>query len=247
MVQVLGDKLTELGLEPELTRRGAIAVRPPGNPEGPARAMVAHADTIGAIVSEIKPNGRLKLTQIGTHSASLRRGTPDDGVHRPTGRSCTPARCCPSRPAGTAGPTRSTPRASAGSTSSCASTNGSSQRRGRPSAGDPRGRPRRVPCTADDHAERVHRLPPPGRQGGARRAARDARRARRAPRRRRCAPPRAHHRHRGGRASGPPTDSTATSPNWSRSTPRWSPPDRRRVRTPSPWPCRTPRGPSTTT
>ncbi len=74
VVQVLGDKLTELGLEPELTRRGAIAVRPPGNPEGPARAMVAHADTIGAMVREVKPSGRLKLTQVGTHSARFAEG-----------------------------------------------------------------------------------------------------------------------------------------------------------------------------
>lgn len=74
VVQVLGDHLIDLGLEPELTRRGAISVRPPGTPEGPARAVVAHADTIGAIVREIKPNGRLKLAQIGTHSARFAEG-----------------------------------------------------------------------------------------------------------------------------------------------------------------------------
>src|SRR5690349_12250549 len=56
VVQVLGDRLVAMGLTPELTRRGAIAVKPPGAPEGPARAMVAHADTIGLVVREIKPS-----------------------------------------------------------------------------------------------------------------------------------------------------------------------------------------------
>lgn len=75
VIQVVGDRLVELGLKPELTRRGAILVRPPAPvAEGPARAMVAHADTIGMIVREIKPNGRLRLAQVGTHSARFAEG-----------------------------------------------------------------------------------------------------------------------------------------------------------------------------
>jgi peptidase M42 family hydrolase len=86
LVQVLGDRLVDMGLTPELTRRGAIAVRPPGAPSGPARAMVAHADTIGMMVREVKANGRLKVVQIGTHSARFAEGarvtvfTDDPGV-----------------------------------------------------------------------------------------------------------------------------------------------------------------------
>lgn len=77
VVQVLGDRLVDMGLSPELTRRGAISVVPPGGPDGggPARALVAHADTIGAIVREIKPSGRLKLSPIGTHSARFAEGS----------------------------------------------------------------------------------------------------------------------------------------------------------------------------
>jgi peptidase M42 family hydrolase len=75
VVQVLGDRLVDMGLEPELTRRGAISVAPPGSSGGPARALVAHADTIGAIVRELKPNGRLKLSPIGTHSARFAEGS----------------------------------------------------------------------------------------------------------------------------------------------------------------------------
>ena len=74
VVQVIGDHLVELGLSPELTRRGAISVRPSGSPPGSARAMVAHADTIGAMVREVKANGRLRLTPIGTHSARFAEG-----------------------------------------------------------------------------------------------------------------------------------------------------------------------------
>jgi putative aminopeptidase FrvX len=37
--------------------------------------MVAHADTIGLIVREIKPSGRLRVSQIGTHSARSAEGT----------------------------------------------------------------------------------------------------------------------------------------------------------------------------
>jgi putative aminopeptidase FrvX len=37
----------------------------PGESDAPARALTAHVDTLGGMVKEIKPNGRLKLTQIG--------------------------------------------------------------------------------------------------------------------------------------------------------------------------------------
>ena len=75
VIQVIGDRLVEIGLKPEVTRRGAILVKPAGMPtEGPARALVAHADTIGMIVREVKPNGRLRVAQIGTHSARFAEG-----------------------------------------------------------------------------------------------------------------------------------------------------------------------------
>lgn len=74
VVQVLGDRLVRMGLTPELTRRGAIAIAPPQGASGPARALVAHADTIGALVRDLGPTGRLKLTPVGTHSARFAEG-----------------------------------------------------------------------------------------------------------------------------------------------------------------------------
>lgn len=75
VIQVIGDRFEDLGIHPEITRRGAMLIRPTSATEGPARAMVAHADTIGMVVREIKDNGRLRVAQIGTHSARSAEGT----------------------------------------------------------------------------------------------------------------------------------------------------------------------------
>jgi putative aminopeptidase FrvX len=49
-----------------LTRKGGLLVNWPGRNAGaPPRGLTAHVDTLGAMVKEIKPNGRLKLTKIG--------------------------------------------------------------------------------------------------------------------------------------------------------------------------------------
>ncbi len=47
------------------TRKGALLATWPGKSDDRPRALTAHVDTLGAMVKEIKPNGRLKLTQIG--------------------------------------------------------------------------------------------------------------------------------------------------------------------------------------
>jgi len=54
---------------PELTlsrtRKGALVARWQGKADTAPRALTAHVDTLGAMVKEIKHNGRLKLTRIG--------------------------------------------------------------------------------------------------------------------------------------------------------------------------------------
>ena len=49
-------------------RKGALLAEWPGEAETTPRALTAHVDTLGAMVKEIKPNGRLKLTQIGGYA-----------------------------------------------------------------------------------------------------------------------------------------------------------------------------------
>lgn len=47
------------------TRKGALVATWPGQRSDALRALTAHVDTLGAMVKEIKPNGRLLLTAIG--------------------------------------------------------------------------------------------------------------------------------------------------------------------------------------
>ena len=64
-------ELTEktLGAFPALklarTRKGALLTTWTGERDDSPRALTAHADTLGAMVKEVKSNGRLKLSQIG--------------------------------------------------------------------------------------------------------------------------------------------------------------------------------------
>jgi putative aminopeptidase FrvX len=53
------------GLQFRRTHKGALVVTWPGQSSQQPRALTAHVDTLGAMVKEIKSNGRLKLTQIG--------------------------------------------------------------------------------------------------------------------------------------------------------------------------------------
>lgn len=74
IVRHVTEELESLGLEPELTRRGAIrAVVRGGRREG-ARAIITHLDTLGAQVKMVKDNGRLELVAIGHWSARFAEG-----------------------------------------------------------------------------------------------------------------------------------------------------------------------------
>ncbi len=66
--------LEELGLDYDLTRRGAIRARLPGERSAGARAIVSHLDTLGAQVKALKDNARLELVPIGNWSARFAEG-----------------------------------------------------------------------------------------------------------------------------------------------------------------------------
>jgi putative aminopeptidase FrvX len=61
----VGQELEKLGVEYKRTNKGAILATLPGQNQKKARLLTAHVDTLGAMVKEIKGNGRLKIALIG--------------------------------------------------------------------------------------------------------------------------------------------------------------------------------------
>lgn len=74
IVHYLCGELDALGIEYQMTRRGAIRAVIKGNARQPARAIIAHLDTLGAQVKRLKENGRLELVRIGHWSARFAEG-----------------------------------------------------------------------------------------------------------------------------------------------------------------------------
>ena len=74
VVQYVGELLLDLGMDLTVTRRGLLNATLPGRRTRPDRAIVVHADTIGCMVTRLKDNGRLEVTQLGTHSARFAEG-----------------------------------------------------------------------------------------------------------------------------------------------------------------------------
>jgi putative aminopeptidase FrvX len=67
-IQYVRDTLAQFPLTLETNRKGALIATWAGQAEDCPRALTAHVDTLGAMVQEIKDNGRLKLTQIGGYA-----------------------------------------------------------------------------------------------------------------------------------------------------------------------------------
>ena len=75
IVRYVAEQLDELGVPFEMTRRGTIRATLQGRLNTPDRAVSAHLDTIGALVREIKPNGRLGLAPVGCWSSRFAEGS----------------------------------------------------------------------------------------------------------------------------------------------------------------------------
>lgn len=73
-VHLACDELERLGVPFELTRRGAIRATLRGERQHTQRALVAHIDTLGAMVKGLKDNGRLSVTPIGHWNARFAEG-----------------------------------------------------------------------------------------------------------------------------------------------------------------------------
>ena len=74
VVRYTAARLEAIGLPYEITRRGAIRATLRGRERLPARAVVAHLDTLGAMVRELKDNGRLAIVPIGSWSSRFAEG-----------------------------------------------------------------------------------------------------------------------------------------------------------------------------
>jgi putative aminopeptidase FrvX len=57
--------LSDLNVETKRNRKGGLIATLPGNNHKHHRMLTAHVDTLGAMVKEIKPSGRLKIDLIG--------------------------------------------------------------------------------------------------------------------------------------------------------------------------------------
>jgi len=74
IVHFVGGWLEDLGVDFELTRRGAIRTNLKGRTSSPDRAVISHLDTLGAQVKQLKENGRLEVVPIGHWSARFAEG-----------------------------------------------------------------------------------------------------------------------------------------------------------------------------
>ncbi|WP_079709993.1 M42 family metallopeptidase [Paraliobacillus ryukyuensis] len=65
VIQFVKNLLDDLGVTTKTNRKGGLIATVPGKDNAHHRMLTAHVDTLGAMVKEIKPNGRLKLDLIG--------------------------------------------------------------------------------------------------------------------------------------------------------------------------------------
>lgn len=74
IVHFLGRELQALGIDYNVTRRGAIRATLKGDQSDCDRAIVTHLDTLGAMVRQLKSNGRLGIAPVGTWPSRFAEG-----------------------------------------------------------------------------------------------------------------------------------------------------------------------------
>jgi peptidase M42 family hydrolase len=89
IVHYVGRELQELKIKFDVTRRGAIRATLPGRQSMAGRAIAVHLDTLGAMVRELKGNGRLAVAPVGTWSSRFAEGArvtvfTEEGPYRGT-------------------------------------------------------------------------------------------------------------------------------------------------------------------
>ncbi len=74
IVELTKTYFDELSIESLYTNKGALIGTIPGKQTHKHRLISAHVDTLGAMVKEIKSNGRLKMTQVGGYPWNMIEG-----------------------------------------------------------------------------------------------------------------------------------------------------------------------------
>ncbi len=65
VIRFVEDYLSELNVLMNRNRKGGLIITLKGEDDDHHRTLTAHVDTLGAMVKEIKSDGRLKLTMVG--------------------------------------------------------------------------------------------------------------------------------------------------------------------------------------
>lgn len=65
VMKLIASEFEKMGVPFKKTNKGAVIATLEGKDTSRHRLLTAHTDTLGSMVKEIKPNGRLKLTMIG--------------------------------------------------------------------------------------------------------------------------------------------------------------------------------------
>ncbi|MEJ2529888.1 MAG: osmoprotectant NAGGN system M42 family peptidase, partial [Gammaproteobacteria bacterium] len=74
IVHLVAEELDKLNVPVELTRRGGVRATLKGVCSSPDRAVVAHLDTLGAMIKGLKDNGRGEIVPIGHWNARFAEG-----------------------------------------------------------------------------------------------------------------------------------------------------------------------------
>ena len=64
-IQYVKETVEDIGFSTELTNKGALIINVTGDNQEQQRCITAHVDTLGAMVKEIKEDGRLAIDLIG--------------------------------------------------------------------------------------------------------------------------------------------------------------------------------------
>jgi len=73
-VEFIKTNFDDIGIKSILTGKGALLATLPGEDHKKAITLSAHVDTLGAMVKEVKSNGRLKITQLGGYAMNTVEG-----------------------------------------------------------------------------------------------------------------------------------------------------------------------------